>query len=626
MLKSNSMIKFDSRNSKYKTPFGAVTPGTQVRFFAETQRRDISVFLRLWVDDHEEIVRGCVLEDGVEFYYTPDHTGIVWYYFVIYAPEGCRYYSARGGGEGELFEYPPDSYQLTVYDEAYTTPEWFRKGVAYQIFPDRFYRSGEILGLERHRALGHRPTIHENWNDRPDYLPLEGKKHYSPTDFFGGNLWGIAEKLPYIASLGVNCIYLNPIVLSDSNHRYNTADYMEVDPILGGDEALDYLVKKADEQGIKLMLDGVFSHTGDDSVYFDRYGKFGGGACSDPGSPYRDWYAFKEYPTKYRSWWGFETLPEVEEMTPSYMDFVGRVLDRYAQSGVTSWRLDVADELPDEFIEFLRRRIKQNDPEGVILGEVWEEASNKQAYGHRRKYVDGHELDSVMGYPFRWAMIDFFLERIEGGALAKYLLSFMENYPAPFYYAHLNLMGSHDEVRPVTALAGAPRRGELPREQQAEVSFTPEEMEYARNRFMLAAAVQYTMPGVPCLYYGDEAGLCGMADPFNRGTYPWGSEDEELIKYFQTLGRLRRSAEGLTSKGCAMWGRGDVFALCRSGVLTIVNRGKKTRVCLRAEEFAGDMPAELSGSYRDVLTGNAYPSLEGDLILAAESAMILIKE
>ena len=626
MLKSNSMIKFDSRNSKYKTPFGAVTPGTQVRFFAETQRRDISVFLRLWVDDHEEIVRGCVLEDGVEFYYTPDHTGIVWYYFVIYAPEGCRYYSARGGGEGELFEYPPDSYQLTVYDEAYTTPEWFRKGVAYQIFPDRFYRSGEILGLERHRALGHRPTVHENWNDRPDYLPLEGKKHYSPTDFFGGNLWGIAEKLPYIASLGVNCIYLNPIVLSDSNHRYNTADYMEVDPILGGDEALDYLVKKADEQGIKLMLDGVFSHTGDDSVYFDRYGKFGGGACSDPGSPYRDWYAFKEYPTKYRSWWGFETLPEVEEMTPSYMDFVGRVLDRYAQSGVTSWRLDVADELPDEFIEFLRRRIKQNDPEGVILGEVWEEASNKQAYGHRRKYVDGHELDSVMGYPFRWAMIDFFLERIEGGALAKYLLSFMENYPAPFYYAHLNLMGSHDEVRPVTALAGAPRRGELPREQQAEVSFTPEEMEYARNRFMLAAAVQYTMPGVPCLYYGDEAGLCGMADPFNRGTYPWGSEDEELIKYFQTLGRLRRSAEGLTSKGCAMWGRGDVFALCRSGVLTIVNRGKKTRVCLRAEEFAGDMPAELSGSYRDVLTGNAYPSLEGDLILAAESAMILIKE
>ena len=626
MLKSNSMIKFDSRNSKYKTPFGAVTPGTQVRFFAETQRRDISVFLRLWVDDHEEIVRGCVLEDGVEFYYTPDHTGIVWYYFVIYAPEGCRYYSARGGGEGELFEYPPDSYQLTVYDEAYTTPEWFRKGVAYQIFPDRFYRSGEILGLERHRALGHRPTIHENWNDRPDYLPQEGKKHYSPTDFFGGNLWGIAEKLPYIASLGVNCIYLNPIVLSDSNHRYNTADYMEVDPILGGDEALDYLVKKADEQGIKLMLDGVFSHTGDDSVYFDRYGKFGGGACSDPGSPYRDWYAFKEYPTKYRSWWGFETLPEVEEMTPSYMDFVGRVLDRYAQSGVTSWRLDVADELPDEFIEFLRRRIKQNDPEGVILGEVWEEASNKQAYGHRRKYVDGYELDSVMGYPFRWAMIDFFLERIEGGALAKYLLSFMENYPAPFYYAHLNLMGSHDEVRPVTALAGAPRRGELPREQQAEVSFTPEEMEYARNRFMLAAAVQYTMPGVPCLYYGDEAGLCGMADPFNRGTYPWGSEDEELIKYFQTLGQLRRSAEGLTSKGCAMWGRGDVFALCRSGVLTIVNRGKKTRVCLRAEEFAGDMPAELSGSYRDVLTGNAYPSLEGDLILAAESAMILIKE
>lgn len=625
MLKSNSMMKFDSRNSRYKTPFGAVTPGTQVRFFAETQRKDINIFLRLWVDGHEEIVRGCAVENGVEFYYTPGHTGIVWYYFVIYAPEGCKYYSGRGG-EGQMYDYPPDSYQLTVYDASFVTPEWFRKGVVYQIFPDRFYRPGEILGLERHRALGHELTVHENWDDEPDYLPLPGRKHYSPTDFFGGNLWGIAEKLPYIASLGVNCIYLNPIVLSDSNHRYNTADYMEVDPILGGDDALAYLAKKAEEQGIKLMLDGVFSHTGDDSVYFDKYSKFGGGACSDPNSPYRDWYAFKEYPKKYRSWWGFETLPEVEEMTPSYMDFVGRVLDRYAESGVTSWRLDVADELPDEFIQFIRTRVKANDPDGVLLGEVWEEASNKQAYGHRRKYVDGQELDCVMGYTFRGAMIDFFLERIDGGALAHWLVTLMENYPEPFYYAHLNLMGSHDEVRPVTALAGAPRRGEMPREQQAEVSFTPEEMEYARNNFMMAAAVQYTLPGVPCLYYGDEAGLCGMADPFNRGTYPWGKEDKELVKYFQTLGQLRRNTEGLTSHGCAMWGKGNVFALCRNGVIAIVNRGKKTRVVLREDNFTGDMKADLSGRYRDVLTGSVYTDMTGTIILPAETAMILVKE
>lgn len=625
MLKSTCMMKFDSRSSKYKAPFGGVNPGQQVRFFAETHRQDIDIFLRLWVDDHEVMITGRRIDGGVEFYYTPEHTGIVWYYFVIYAPEGCKYYSGHGG-EGQMYDYPPDSYQLTVYRQDYATPEWFRSGVTYQIFPDRFFRPGEVLGLERHRELGHRVRVHESWSEAPDYLPLPGQKHYSPMDFFGGNLWGVAEKLPYIASLGVNCIYLNPIVLSDSNHRYNTADYMEVDPMLGGNEALSHLAARAREYGIRLMLDGVFSHTGDDSVYFDRYGKFGGGACSDPASPYREWYSFREYPTKYRSWWGFETLPEVEEMTPSYMEFIASVLKRYADDGVTSWRLDVADELPDEFIEYIRARVKENDPEGVLLGEVWEEASNKQAYGHRRRYVDGSELDSVMGYPFRSAMIDFFLERIDGADLADRLLCLMENYPRPFYYAHLNLMGSHDEVRPVTALAGAPRRGDMPREQQAEVAFSPEEMEYARNRFMLAAAIQYTMPGVPCLYYGDEAGLYGMADPFNRGTYPWGHEDTDLVKYFQALGQARRTLPGLTRVGCAMWGGGNVFALCRHGVLTIVNRGKKTRLALDAGAFAGDMEAELEGSYRDLLTGTRYESIRGTLILPAETAMILIRE
>lgn len=625
MLKSTCMMKYDSRSSRYKLPFGGVNPGDRVRFFAETQRQDIDIFLRLWVDDHEVMIRGERIEGGVEFYYTPEHTGIVWYYFVIYAPEGCKYYSSRGG-EGRMYDYPPDSYQLTVYDKAYSTPEWFRRGVVYQIFPDRFFRNGEILGLDRHRELGHEFTVHESWEDEPDYLPLPGKKHYSPTDFFGGNLWGIAEKLPYIASLGVNCIYLNPIGLSDSNHRYNTADYMEVDPILGGNEALKHLAAEAGKYNIRLMLDGVFSHTGDDSVYFDKYHKFGNGACSNPNSPYREWFSFREYPDKYRSWWGFETLPEVEEMTPSYMEFVAGVLDRYARDGITSWRLDVADELPDEFIEFIRTRVKENDPEGALLGEVWEEASNKQAYGRRRRYVDGHELDSVMGYPFRGAMIDFLLERIDGAALADWLLCLMEYYPEPFYYAHLNLMGSHDEVRPITALAGAPRRGEMSREQQAEVAFSPEEMEYARNRFMLAAAVQYTMPGVPCLYYGDEAGMCGMADPFNRGAYPWGREDTDLVSYFQALGRLRHTVPGLTEKGCAMWGSGNVFALWRQGAVTIVNRGKKTRLTLDPEAFAGDMAVELSGCYRDVLSGIRYENLREAIVLPAETALMLIRE
>ena len=288
----------------------------------------------------------------------------------------------------------------------------------------------------------------------PDYLPVNGQRYYVPEDFFGGNLYGVKEKLPYLKSLGVGCIYLNPIFLSSTNHRYNTADYMTVDPMLGGDRALAELAAAAKEYGIRLMLDGVFSHTGSESVYFKE-------AQSNPHSPCRDWYDFTEYPDKYRCWWGFETLPEVKELTPSYMEFIGGVMEKYAKMGITSWRLDVADELPDGFIEFLRKRLKSIDPDGVLLGEVWEEATNKHSMGGRRKYVDGHELDSVMDYPFRRLLMDFFLGRIDGEGLARGLLRLMENYPPQFYESLLNLMGSHDVVRAITALAGAPDRDSL---------------------------------------------------------------------------------------------------------------------------------------------------------------------
>lgn len=331
------------------------------------------------------------------------------------------------------------------------------------------------------------------------------------------------------------------------------------------------------------MLDGVFSHTGSESVYFKE-------AQSNPHSPCRDWYDFTEYPDKYRCWWGFETLPEVKELTPSYMEFIGGVMEKYAKMGITSWRLDVADELPDGFIEFLRKKLKSIDPDGVLLGEVWEEATNKHSMGGRRKYVDGHELDSVMDYPFRRLLMDFFLGRTDGEGLARGLLRLMENYPPQFYESLLNLMGSHDVVRAITALAGAPDRDSLTREQQAAYSPTIEQLKAGRKRFMAAAAVQYMMPGAPCLYYGDEAGLTGMADPFNRGTYPWGQEDTELIAYFQKLGELHKRAKG----GCAFAGRGDVFALYRPEVICMVNRScEPVTACFADKDFCGNIRAEL---------------------------------
>lgn len=611
-----TMITFDSRDIQYRSPFGAVAAGTTVRFAPLMLQDDITVTLRLWVDDHEELLCGVREGDRTVFEFTPVKTGLVWYYFVIDSPEGVHYYGG-GGGKGTLTHKPGAAYQLTVYDSSYTTPEWFQRSIAYQIFPDRFFRPGEILGIDEHLALNHKTFVHKSWEEPVNYQPLPGDKHYSPCDYYGGNLWGVAEKLPYLKSLGINCIYLNPIFISSSNHRYNTIDYHHVDPILGGDEALLFLIKKTKELGMRIMLDGVFSHTGDDSIYFDRYGVYGGGACSDPHSPYRAWYDFKHYPDKYRSWWGFETLPEVEEMTPSFMEFVGGVIDHYAKLGITDWRLDVADELPDEFIEFLRKRIKANDPDGVILGEVWEDASNKVSLGGRRKYVDGFELDSIMDYPFRDAMVHFFSRRINAEAAADRLLSLMENYPLPFYLAQLNLMDSHDEVRIITAISGSPARNEKPREEQVRYHLSPEMLKRAKERYRSAAAIQYTLPGVPCTYYGSEAGVVGMGDPFNRATYPWGKEDEELIEYFRELGRIHTENSDLTDNPrCAIAYQGEtVLALIRGKVICAVNSGDEAvSASLIAPMFVGNTVACIpDGEYRDALTGETAYAHSGRL-------------
>lgn len=594
------MIKFDRRYAKYKYPFGAVQTGTEVRFFVETDREDVNITLRLWVNGAEQLIPGRREPGGFCFFYTPRQSGIVWYFFLIDSRCNRQYYSGRDG-EGQLFDSQPDSYQLTVYDP-FETPEWFKTTVIYQIFPDRFFRSGEITGIEEHTRLFGAPRLHRRWGEAPDYLPQDGKESYDPTDFFGGSLYGIIEKLPYLKSLGVGCIYLNPVFLSSSNHRYNTADYMRVDPMLGGDEALERLAGAAKAQGIRLMLDGVFSHTGSDSVYFQS-------AVSDPASPYRSWFSFDEYPDKYRCWWGFKTLPEVNELEPSYMAFIGSVLEKYAKMGITSWRLDVADELPDEFIAFLRAKLKSLDPNGVLLGEVWEEASNKHSLGGRRKYLDGHELDSVMNYPFRGLMLDFFSGRIDGGQLSSGLLNLMQNYPPQFFYSLMNLLSSHDVVRAITAFSGAPDRDALTREQQAVYQPAQGALDIGKRRFMAASAVQYMLPGAPSLYYGDEAGLTGMADPFNRGCFPWGSEDAELTAWFKRLGALRKYAAG----GCALAGRGDAFALYRDGAVTVVSRSEReTQVHFEESDFCGDAAA-LNGGRIDI----SLPAY-GAAILTAE--------
>ncbi|MBQ9832251.1 MAG: glycoside hydrolase family 13 protein [Clostridia bacterium] len=623
----------NSRMLKYRNPFGAVKTGEFVTLRITVPNESVKALLRLWADGRERIVHGKREGETVKFeFISPFTAGLVWYYFILDTPHGRAYYgSPSGSGEGCIFGAPPASYQLTVYNEDYETPEWFRKGIVYQIMPDRFFRGNTRGGLDRveyHKKMGRNVVVHEDWNEDVLYTALPGEKHYDPCDFYCGDIQGIREKLEYIKSLGISCIYLNPIFESPSCHRYNTSNYMKVDPVLGDEEDLKQLVHDAEKVGIKIMLDGVFSHTGDDSLYFNKKGAYGKevGAYRDKESPYSDWYEFDSYPDKYRSWWGFKTLPEVNELTPSYMEFVGKVIERYNELGISSWRLDVADELPDDFIAFLRRKLKKCDKNGVLLGEVWDDASNKEGFGARRKYVDGNELDSVMGYPTKDAIFDFLLMRSNAATFAARLTTLRENYPKPFYEAVMHILGSHDTVRALSVLGGAPHRDALTREQQAEFELTNEQLEKGRARLMLAAAINMTLVGVPCIYYGDEIGMTGMADPFNRKTYPWdGEKDEALLEFFRLLTKTRNSQKALTegSAGFAAISA-DVFALMRTYedecVLLLVNRSDdKKNVAVSADMFAEGPDTEsmfLPQTLKDIFSKKEYCS-ENDIVRLA---------
>ncbi len=268
---------------------------------------------------------------------------------------------------------------------------------------------------------------------------------------------GVISKLSYLKSLGVTAIYLNPIFEAHSNHRYNTADYLKIDPLLGNEEDFRALCAEAAKLGMGIILDGVFNHTGDDSVYFNRYGRYPGlGAAQSRDSAYFTWYDFQKWPEQYRCWWNFTTLPGVNENNPAFAEFVtgkGGVLEHWLAAGASGFRLDVADELPTPFLEKIRRTIKAAKPEALLVGEVWEDASNKTSYGERRHYLEGNELDGVMNYPFRNAIIAF-LKGSGAQAFKEAVMTILEHYPKPCIDVLMNLLGTHDTPRILTELAG----------------------------------------------------------------------------------------------------------------------------------------------------------------------------
>lgn len=597
---------FDPRDAACKSPFGAVSCGAEVSF---TLRDGDYYACELLV--HREFAgvdEVCPLppaEGGFSGIYTaPQEPDLCWYAFRFTRADGSTVCYGRSGwcGQDALVRW-----QLTVYEDT-PTPAWFGQGVTYQIFPDRFRRTSvpDVGGM-----VGRR-WVHDNWSDQPVFLPDE-QGQITNRDFFGGSLAGITEKLDYLKSLSVSTIYLNPIFEADSNHRYNTADYHAIDPMLGSEEDFRTLCREAHARDIRIILDGVFNHTGSNSRYFNAEGFYPEpGAAQSMESPYFSWYSFHPWPTDYDAWWGVHTLPAVNEEQPDYRRFIisdkDSVVRHWLRDGADGWRLDVADELPDDFIAAIRDAIQAEKPNGYLLGEVWEDGSNKIAYSRRRRYLLGRETHGLMNYPFRTALLAW----LGGGDAAAFrddMETIRENYPPAAFYGAMNFLGTHDTPRILTLL-GVERTPE-DKGQRAAYHLSPAELARGQKKLRLAAMLLYSFPGSPTLYYGDEAGMQGFEDPLNRGTYPWGGEDGSLLAFFRRLGQLR--AERISMQ-C-----GIIRYLHAQGGGLVVERLHGTERTVTALN-AGDTPLELTLPWDrrlciDAVTGQQFLSQNGTVRL-----------
>lgn len=594
-------IYFDPRDAQCKSPFGAVRCGTEVRLRlradGEAPARVTLLRAHEFADMREETP--LMPEDGgfCGTFSAPARGELVWYRFRLEWSGGAVQYLGKNGVHGAPDDAQP--WQLTVY-ESDDAPTWFARGVTYQIFPDRFCRSRRrsVEGL-----LGQR-RLHEHRDELPDWLPDENGNYCS--DFFGGDLAGIESKLDYLHALGVTTLYLCPIFEASTNHRYDTADYRRIDPLLGDEDDFRSLCAAAHARGMRVLIDGVFNHTGAKSRYFNADGFYPApGAAQGSASPYYKWYNFRRFPDEYDAWWGIKNLPAVNELEESYVNFIcsdeDSVVKHWLRAGADGWRLDVADELPDRFISHIRAAAQEvTGSETFVLGEVWEDASNKIAYSQRRRYFLGGELHGVMNYPFRTALLHYLL----GGRAEDFretMETLRENYPPFAFYNALNFLSTHDTPRLLTLL-GLSRPTPEDKAARAVLRLDEQERRMGLSRLHLAALLLFAFPGSPMIYYGDEVGMEGCEDPFNRAAFPWGQEDRGLQQYFARLGAARKTRAALQS--------GSIEYLCAEGGVLAFARRTADDVCIAAAN-AGEQPVTLTLPWdktlaRELLTGQQF--------------------
>ena len=559
-------ILYDSKDKKFKTKFGTLrenegctinvyipksVPTVNVKLVFNRENGEMySLYSMIKTDEYENYdIYSCTFSIA--------ERGLYFYYFVIKTEneEFSLYkqgYDMTNMEEGELW-------QLSCVPKDFKVPEEYKGKIMYQIFPDRFCKLGDVNTEGKIKPF----WVHNDMKDIPHYLP-DQNGIVQNNDFFGGNIRGIISKLDYLKSLKVGVVYLNPIFKAYSNHRYDTADYKTVDEMLGNEEDFALLCREAHARDMKIILDGVFSHTGSNSIYFDSEKIFGNGALSNENSPYKEWYDFKNYPYEYTSWWGIKTLPCVDENNDSYRDYIIRdedsVIVKWLRLGADGYRLDVADELPDSFILEMRNRMKEIKKDSFLIGEVWEDASNKSSYGHRRKYFTDGELDSVMNYPFRNAIINFVNGYDNGEIFKNTVMTVAENYPSDVVNCLMNLLSTHDTVRILSVFGGYTPKD---KSERAIYRMDSKQRKNAIDKLFCAVFLQYVLPGMTSIYYGDEIGTEGFEDPFCRSYFDWDKiQDNNILDFYKDMSEIKTANSVLKV--------GDVrVEMLRNGVIKI---------------------------------------------------------
>lgn len=581
-------MNFNSRKIECKSPYGAVKCGEKLSLhfpIASWVSVDkMYLFIRLGGVSTPVEMRFEKSENGFSVYtadYVFDVAGIYYYRFEMRNRDGVWYYGRGENGESVCGENLPE-WQLTVYKSTYKTPDFAKGNIIYHIFVDRFNRADGVKTKRKYR-------LHESFSESPEVVSADGK--YYADDFFGGNFNGIREKLDYLEELGVGIIYLSPIFKAFSNHRYDTGDYLKVDELLGTEDDFKRLLDAAHEKGMKIILDGVFNHSGADSLYFNKFGTYDSlGAYQSKSSPYYDWYYFKKFPDEYACWWGCDNVPDLNKSNKDYRALVfgkNGVVEKWQKLGADGWRLDVVDELPIDFVNLLIKKIKSVNKDALVIGEVWEDASTKVSYGELRPYLLGDQLDGTMNYPFMNAIIAYVRDGDEK-FFKDTVQSILENYPKETVYCLMNSLGTHDTVRIINALSDVRAHG-WSKTHKLGYKLPDSEYEKAKKKLYLASVLQFTLPGIPSIFYGDEAGLQGFDDPINRRPYPWGSEDKEILAHYKKLGRIRRENRAVFSGGFNMRDENGLVAYERTSgddeILIAVNAGADDETLFINKEY-----------------------------------------